>query len=198
MGQRLNLEIRKKNKVLANSYYHWSAYTGSAYEIAKIAIGYIQDHKDETDSRLLAIRALEETGAGCEEDDINFLKDLNIKYSQLDFKKCVSRNEGILSVSPSTIKSTQDWAEGTCVLEIEDPTDIRINFDVLGFWDSKEYYETECDLTDEEKKSFEANLVSDSFDLNNLSIADFDDLIKLIMEGKYIELPDKTILCELG
>ena len=33
MGQRLNIEIKKDSKVLANSYYHWSAYTSSALQM---------------------------------------------------------------------------------------------------------------------------------------------------------------------
>ena len=44
MGQRLNLEIRKKGKPLANAYYHWSAYTGSSYALVEQACMYIQDH----------------------------------------------------------------------------------------------------------------------------------------------------------
>ena len=36
MGQRLNIEIRRKkdNKILANSYYHWYAYTYTSLELA--------------------------------------------------------------------------------------------------------------------------------------------------------------------
>ena len=33
MGQRLNIEIKKDSKVLANAYYHWSAYTSSALQM---------------------------------------------------------------------------------------------------------------------------------------------------------------------
>ena len=33
MGQRLNIEITKNGNVLANSYYHWSAYSDCALNI---------------------------------------------------------------------------------------------------------------------------------------------------------------------
>ena len=39
MGQRLNIEIMSGEKVLANAYYHWSAYTASAAELTKIILG---------------------------------------------------------------------------------------------------------------------------------------------------------------
>ena len=35
MGQRLNIEIMKGCTILANAYYHWSAYTSSALELCK-------------------------------------------------------------------------------------------------------------------------------------------------------------------
>lgn len=33
MGQRLNIEIISGDKVLANAYYHWSAYSRIAIEL---------------------------------------------------------------------------------------------------------------------------------------------------------------------
>lgn len=35
MGQRLNIEIWKDGKVLANAYYHWSAYSVCAVDLAR-------------------------------------------------------------------------------------------------------------------------------------------------------------------
>jgi len=42
MGQRLNIEILKGGKILANAYYHWSAYTLPALELCK---GIIEEYK---------------------------------------------------------------------------------------------------------------------------------------------------------
>lgn len=198
MGQRLNLEIRKKNKPLANSYYHWSAYTSSAYHIASIAIGYIQSNSDEKDSKLLAIKALEATGAGMKEDEIEFFKSLS-EYKDEEFQKCVSRDEGILCACVDTIKETQDWAEGTVILHIDDPDDIHIDFDVFSFYESKEDYELQCSLDDDEIKTFETSLVNVSYDTTYLSCKELDALMDLVIsKGDNIELSDGTIIMEFS
>lgn len=71
MGQRLNIEIKNKEKVLANSYYHWSGYSDSAVDLAVTIIkkfDYIKRWKLEpyikNQDLLFAIRLLEETDAG--------------------------------------------------------------------------------------------------------------------------------------
>ena len=64
MGQRLNLEIKKGNNVLANAYYHWSGYSSSSCRIALDAMNYINENPQNIDDRLYAIRILESTGAG--------------------------------------------------------------------------------------------------------------------------------------
>ena len=123
MGQRLNLEIRQKGKPLANGYYHWSAYTASAYGTFLDAYNYLSEHKDEKDKRLLAIRALEATGAGVsawQDDDNDLARLKNIrKYADVDFNPYVDRNEGIISCFPDTMEQTQDWAEGTIIIDID-------------------------------------------------------------------------------
>lgn len=50
MGQRLNIEIVKDKKVLANCYYHWSGYSNSAVNLAIQIIErfeYIRKYKVE-------------------------------------------------------------------------------------------------------------------------------------------------------
>ena len=78
MGQRLNLEIWNNGKLLANAYYHWSAFTESSAEIISKALNYIENNTLEDNNVLLyAIRILESTGAGLTEDEINnFTQDL--------------------------------------------------------------------------------------------------------------------------
>ena len=198
MGQRLNMEIRKKGKVLANCYYHWSAYTGSAYEIASECIDYIKS-SDIKDSRLLAIRALESTGAGMNEDDLNYMQNFK-KYLYEDFQECRDRNSGILSVCPASIKSTQDWAEGTCILEIGDLNDIRVSFDVLCYYESEQdYIDDHCD-DEEQIKNFRDDLTLVDFDDTNMSEKDFYHYIKLMIldEGRYLKNTNGYIMYELG
>lgn len=137
MGQRLNLEIRKKGKVLANSYYHWSAYTASAFEILDAAYAYLVTHPKESDL-LKAIHALEATGAGLEPEEFIYAgsrRDLCNKK----FNKAVDRNEGLLAISPRGIQDTIDWAEETAIIDITEPKDIKFNFWVV--WaDDEDYY----------------------------------------------------------
>lgn len=199
MGQRLNMEIKKKGKVLANAYYHWSAYTSSSYEITLDCIKYIQQNRDLIkDSRLLAIRALESTGAGMNEEDLEYMKNFK-SYFNLNFEPCRGRNEGILGVLPSSIEETQAWAEGTVILNIDDLNDIRISFDVLGYWEDKKYYEEECLENDKDEiKKFEDNLEHIEFDDSDMSIDELETLMDLILnKEKYVEKSDGYILCEL-
>ena len=199
MGQRLNLEIRKKNKVLANAYYHWSAYTGSSYETLKDAYDYIRMNPI-SDSKLLAVRALEATGAGMDEADIDYMHSFR-KYSTLDFKPCRGRNEGILGVCPESIGSTQDWAEGTAVLEIDDLDDIRINFDIFSYYDNEDEYIHDC-LEDDPQaiQDFKDHIV-DRKDLSDDNLS-FDDLTQLVVEtvdnGRFVRVCNGTLLGELG
>ena len=99
MGQRLNLEIRYGKEVLANAYYHWSAYTNSTLELANTIVEEIIN-KNIKFNRLLwherimeAVKVLELTGAGVnkeEKEEIKSMRFLNVE----EFKNCVDRNEG--------------------------------------------------------------------------------------------------------
>lgn len=102
MGQRLNIEIVKNEKVLANSYYHWSGYSNCAVNLAIKIINnfrYLKrckvENYIENQDLLFAIRLLEETGAGFNDIDKTreILKD---KTMNLRLKKCEGRNEGII------------------------------------------------------------------------------------------------------
>ena len=53
MGQRLNVEIWNNGEVLANAYYHWSAYTESAAHIVDKALNYIKNNPVQDDNHLL-------------------------------------------------------------------------------------------------------------------------------------------------
>lgn len=197
MGQRLNMEIRKKGKVLANAYYHWSGYTGSAYEIASQVIDYIELNKN-MDSRMLAIRALESTGAGICDDDKDYLKSFR-KYHQEQVNKMIDRNAGILSISPKTIAETQQWAEGTCILEIDNLQDIKVSFDVLCIYDSQEDYEHNYLDDDEfEITKFRDNLETIDYDVFDMSLTQFDNLCSALMAGKYFKDSEGRIFSEFG
>lgn len=139
MGQRLNLGIRKKGKILANAYYHWSAYTASAYDIILYADTYLVSHPNEPDL-LKAIRALESTGAGLEEQEFEYVSSRRDLCRQI-FNVAKDRNEGLLAISPKGIKDTEDWAEETAYIDIDDPENPKFYFWVVWAMDEDDFME---------------------------------------------------------
>lgn len=193
MGQRLNLEITKKNKVVANAYYHWSAYTGSAYEITAMAYNFIKYNKDSIkDSKLLAIRALEATGAGLpdwQEGESELKRIRNIrKYSTTEFAQFKDRNEGIISCFPDSIKETEDWAEGTATIDLDTES---IRFDVFFFHDSiEEIKDSYDDFTEDEVAVF-------NYDFGQLSLGELTEIVDSVCSGKFVSI-DGVYLSEIG
>lgn len=94
MGQRLNIEIVSGGEVIANAYYHWSAYTRSAIGLAKEAIAAYEHLANQCKDELaLAIRMLEETGAGVNEIERARIK-RDPKFSEYSIRDCQDRNKG--------------------------------------------------------------------------------------------------------
>lgn len=182
MGQRLNLEISRGKKVIANSYYHWSAYTESAYDLTNQCIDYLENNMHKfKDDKLLAIKALEATGAGLPEyageTDSDYTRIVNMsKYRNVEFQKCSSRNEGIIGCFKKSIETTQQWAEGSVFIDLDD---LSICFDVLCYYDSaddiKEYFE-EFD---------ESTCASLDYDLEHLNIEELADIVSVLNQDGY-------------
>lgn len=193
MGQRLNLEITKKNKVVANAYYHWSAYTGSAYELTAKAYNFIKYNKDSIkDSKLLAIRALEATGAGVPdwqegESELKRLRNIR-KYSTTEFAPFQDRNYGIISCFLDSIKETEDWAEGTATIDLDTES---ICFNVFSFYDSPN------DIKEWDESFKEEDAVVFNYDFSQLSLGELTDIIDTVCSGKYANV-DGMYLSEIG
>ena len=128
MGQRLNLEIWNNGKVLANAYYHWSAYTDSSAAIVNTAINYIKNNPLQNDNDLLyAIRILEATGAGLTTEEIEHAK-LRPSLEGATFAECNGRNTGLIGISNEAIRSTRDWQEYSVFVFLDEK---RISFRVI-------------------------------------------------------------------
>ena len=188
MGQRLNLEIRKKtktrDKVLANAYYHWSAYTADAFKLLSEAYSFLELNKNTIkDERLLAIRALEETGAGLpgyDNGDLIRIKNM-VKYRDTSFQQCTSRNAGIIGCFPDSIKATEDWAEGTATIYIDD---LSIIFDV---WSA---YETVEDILEWDEDFKEEEVILIPYDRDDMSIAELQEVVDYLVNDKWVMLND--------
>lgn len=139
MGQRLNLEIVNNNGVIANSYYHWSAYSGSAIELTEAALGAFYDSPEDISQLGLAVFMLQETGAGLYTDEKERISaDGTGIFSGIDFRDARDRNRGLLSVTEVGIKETERWEEGRVTVNIEDET---VDFNVAWTCTADEFNE---------------------------------------------------------
>lgn len=171
MGQRLNIEIVKNNELLANSYYHWSGYSHCAINLAIKIINnfnYIKKYKVENATNkdlLLAIRLLEETGAGTNKSDIDeTIKRIGLIDENIILKNCQGRNEGIIESSKEGMEENRYWEEGRVTIDIENQ---KIKFEVFN------------NISEEDKNEYEEN--GDKFkDINiNFGNIKFEDVFDL-------------------
>ena len=179
MGQRLNIEVSRKkdNKILANSYYHWSAYTYSSLKLANEIIENIYDviRNNKVSDEIKAIQLLQTTGAGLLEQEYNTLNEEDKKYCSL----ATNRNLGLISFTEKGIEETRTWEESRLTITIDfDNKEYdfvgdknRVDFEVY-FPISREEIE-EC--YKEELKSGKINLdkmVEFNFDLQDMKLND--------------------------
>ena len=118
MGQRLNIQIEANNpttdktEVLANSYYHWSGYTYSAFELVNKMVESGIYKLDILDPVEKAIRLLEATGAGLTKDE------LTDTYNTPKYMLATSRNDGLIAISEKGINDTVDWEEARVTINL--------------------------------------------------------------------------------
>lgn len=149
MGQRLNLEIHVNNKegeavLLANIYYHWSAYTFAAFEELKNVREALTDsmserHTYKSDQLWIAdVLCKGGTVSGVTQDSLDYLKkqDENLVKERINLAS--NRNEGLLGFSEKDMSSTSDWAEGVAGIIIEDDNSIELYNYVYDEYDNEE------------------------------------------------------------
>ena len=132
MGQRLIMNIHKNRgeEPIINVYYHWSAYSRSAYcEAQDFINAYNSIEKTgvlETD----IIRALENIGARVEIEDRQYV------HEQLGFEPLednLDRNKGLIALSEEQRLTNLDYAEGEIQIFMNDK-----DIDNLCFWEEDE------------------------------------------------------------
>lgn len=153
MGQRLNIEIWNNGKVLANAYYHWSAYTDESANLANKALEYIKNNPMPNDNELLyAIRILEATGAGLTDGEIEYAKSLSA-LNDTTFAECKGRDCGLLGISENEIKSTRSWCEGNVFIYLDEN---RLSFDVFIKQDAWEWRKEQREEYENENADFKS------------------------------------------
>ena len=173
MGQRLNIEIHRGEKALANAYYHWSAYTQSALELTQEIISTIEEVK-ESDPVVEAVRLLEATGAGMppqEKERVNQVRDVSI------FKDSTDRSSGLISITNEGIAETREWQEGRVIIDLDNE---MIQFDVCGV-DKLEYYKNDEEMYKEMKSKFDSYWTY-NFDLTHFPFEDVEFMMGIVNE----------------
>lgn len=159
MGQRLNISIEKDGKVLANAYYHWSAYTMPSLELLKEVFNALNSVENIENDKLKAIALLEITGAHLTPTEIDYLNELNLltKEEIETLNVAQSRNDGLIAISKNGIEETEAWAEHTITIDLGKKI---IIFDVFFFY--------------EEKDCGEDNICNIDMDFPNIKFEDFE------------------------
>lgn len=171
MGQRLVIHIidEECQEEIMNVYYHWSAYTDSAFsEVNKLARIYaeMRNAKKYKNNYLALFDALYKTGASLDcvlnkltEAETRKLHKYLRDICDGDLPKMVSaidRDNGLIAVTPETIQEISSWSEGDVYLQMDSDGAIRLNqFDIYTETfgeDIAEYYGKEKYVT--VKKAF--------------------------------------------
>lgn len=147
MGQRLNISITDGEKVLANSYYHWSAYTSSSILLTERIIDMFYESANTNSAEVsvpFAVRLLNSIGAGLPDREEVYILQYDPKpYIGIPTIPCNNRNVGLIGVTPDGIADTERWEEGRVDINIKDQI---VTFRVYGNYskeDIDEYFEIE-------------------------------------------------------
>lgn len=180
MGQRLNIEILHHGFLMANAYYHWSAYTSSSLDIVEQILKSSKDVFGKTRIRDVfdtAIDMLESTGAKLMSDELGAyecLHDRDFLGNELDVKSRnnngVNRNDGLISITSYGMLNTRYWEEGRVQINLDTK---MINFNVFFELDEDELKDVDID-----------DLSELDIDFENISIDDFENVKNLLLEMK--------------
>lgn len=175
MGQRLNIEIVKNGKTLANCYYHWSAYSGSSVKLAKTIIDNIDKIKYES-NLLTAIKLLESTGAGLTEDEIEYSKSIDeLKNANLIESK--NRNIGLIAISEDGINQTRYWQEYALYIYLDED---RMSF---GVYHKASRWDWENDMKEEEKTVKYDDVEKININFDDIKFSDIEEFQQFIIRS---------------
>lgn len=182
MGQRLNIEINNNGQVLANAYYHWSAYTLTSLElVAKVLSAYNKISLDTSEAVGLAeyqekaVWALQSTGAGLPDDE----REVAVSKGFTNLADCHGRNNGLIAITHKGIQETRFWEEERATIYLDEE---RVDFDV---WFKQRRWEYDEDCEDYGNPKFEALPVVE-WNLGDIKFKDFA-LFKSFINEMYEE-----------
>lgn len=199
MGQRLVIQIEENGQPLANAYYHWSAYTGSAAELTNNVLEYLEKCDKDFTPRQKAAWALYCTGARFNQQETKDLENSSIDRKQFEFvfdDVSADRNRGLLCVTENGMKENVYHEEGMVNIDIGDNT---IYFGVMCVESIDEYRTWHSDS--ESIKFDKLPVVNFNWDLE-FKTDDWPEFYEKIMElyhaGDWVAISeDKTLLFEM-
>ena len=174
MGQRLNIQFEDNTGVLANAYYHWSGYTGSAMLLTNEIISSDLINDTSISNKVKAVKLLELTGAGLTREEFND------DFPSHLYKESKDRTSGLIAISKEGIEETQSWEEARVTIDLDTQ---QIYLDI--YWDiAIEDYDP-GDIVKIPKQSYDSEL-----DYEEVSFEKFPELFKEFdlnySKGKYI------------
>lgn len=186
MGQRLNVEILYDGEPIANSYFHWSAYTSPSLAITEEIIR-CYDEASEIIPLRIAVEILQKIGAGVPSDERDRINaDKTGKFKNIEFVDAKSRNDGLISVTEEGMEETRNWEEGRVEIDIGKET---VNFMV--------FFETSDDEYEEGRdEGSAARVPSVDFDFYSLcKFKDFPKLVNIVESNPYgVRIGDNRII----
>lgn len=140
MGQRLVINCIRDGERFATLYFHWSAYTDSAYEVGRKIVsgllerGYSKDMTKE-ETILMLEKILREDSHGLDyldktvthggvdqtEAEIAAFEALGLSKEEMDAEN-ISRSDGLISITEQGMRDSEFWGEGFAVLDFDNET----------------------------------------------------------------------------
>lgn len=205
MGQRLCIDIFDGDEIVANCYYHWSAYTGSTVELIKIILTDLERTKNfQVDKKIRVYEALRATGASLDLEEYNYIQSFNgdprfnlLKKTVFQFDaSTLNRSDGLISFSKDGIEKTQNVAEGFATIDLSNDT---FSFDVFHAEDKEDL----LDIYDMEEEDIQqlprmhGRLNFDDLSMSDMTI--LDDLIEMAHNNEFsmVYLPDEHMYFQI-
>ncbi|MGL4951105.1 MAG: hypothetical protein ACRC4M_04760 [Mycoplasma sp.] len=122
MGQRLTIQIKENGNDLILGYYHWGAFTRTAYYFSNKLIESILKNKDWEDKQNTLIKCFQRSHAGLENEDIE-------------------EGHGIIIIDKEEIKKKKEIEEYSIIIDLnfDNILESEFNFDVFDRFDKEEY-----------------------------------------------------------
>lgn len=185
MGQRLNIEIIKDGETLANAYYHWSAYSKTAADLARIIIKNINSINKNDSDLIQAIKLLETTLAGLPDREIEYARTID-ELKDVDFIKCTGRNDGLIAISKDEINTNRKWQEYALYIYLDEERMSFKVFDRQPRWDyERDYEDYEHTIQFDDMEIFDINF-------DDIKFKDIDKFVDFVND--YLDEPFRTYL----